>query len=78
MVMKHFLLAFAFLPFCLAAQRDTANQRPRSGYNNSPEDSTQTTHKKLLKVVSLSVYLGGDFYRDGFEDRTILQQAAPQ
>ncbi len=39
-------------------------------------DSTES-QKKLIKVISISLYGGGEFYREGFEDRTIFQQAAP-
>lgn len=40
------------------------------------QDSTQT-QKKFLKIISVSAYGGGNIYRDGYEDRTIFQQAVP-
>ena len=41
------------------------------------EDSTDANNKKCIKVISISAYAGGDIYRDGFEDRTLFQQAQP-
>ena len=42
---------------------------------SAQQDSTDNS--KFIQVISVSAYMGGDFYRDGFEDRTIFQQAAP-
>jgi hypothetical protein len=42
----------------------------------SQEDSG-ATQKKFVRFVSINAYSGGDLYRDGYEDRTLFQQAAP-
>lgn len=39
-------------------------------------DSTES-QKKFIKVISISAYGGGEFFREGFEDRTVFQQATP-
>lgn len=44
---------------------------------NAQQDSSDTPQKKFIRVVSFSAFGGGDIYKDGFEDRTIFQQAAP-
>lgn len=41
------------------------------------DDSLNDQNRPFVKFTSINVYGGGDFYRDGFEDRTIFQQAAP-
>lgn len=59
--MKKFLYAIVFLPAVLIAQ----------------EDSVRPRHGKFLRVISISTYGGGEYYREGFEDRTVFQQATP-
>jgi hypothetical protein len=43
----------------------------------SQEDSTENSRRKFIRVVSISGMLGGEFYREGFSDRTPFQQATP-
>src|SRR5688572_5787591 len=60
--MKKILLALLLLPLVTSAQQ---------------EDSTKRRDPKFVKIVSINAFGGGDFYRDGYEDRTMFQQAAP-
>lgn len=73
--MKKLLFALALLPLALNAQQDST--RRHYGNADDRDDTSDTRHRKLFKVVSISAYMGGEFYRDGFQDRTIFQQAAP-
>lgn len=59
--MKKLLLAIFLLPALLNAQ----------------QDSTRPRHGKFVRFVSINAYSGVDIYRDGYEDRTLFQQAAP-
>jgi hypothetical protein len=45
------------------------------GLTAQDDDSTQ--HKPLIKIVSIVGLAGGEFYREGFEDRTVFQQNFP-
>lgn len=64
--MKKILLFLFVIPFSLAAQvKDTSDAE---GANKQ---------KNFVKFTSISGFSGGDFYRDGYEDRTIFQQAVP-
>lgn len=66
--MKKLLLLASLLPLTLIGQQH---------HDSIQNDSSEHRQKKFVKFVSISGYAGGDFYRDGFEDRTIFQQAAP-
>jgi hypothetical protein len=59
--MKKILLLPALLPLLLSAQQDSTDNEPQ----------------KFIKVISISAYGGGEMYREGFEDRSVFQQAAP-
>lgn len=61
--MKKLLLLASLTPAFLFAQQNS---------------DTTARPKKLIKVVSFSLYGGGETYREGFEDRSVFQQAAPQ
>lgn len=59
--MKKILLVVLLFPSLLIAQQDSV--RPR--------------HGKFVRFVSISGYMGGEIYREGFSDRTVFQQATP-
>lgn len=48
-----------------------------TGISTGDDDTLKRRDPAFVKFTSISVYGGSDFYRDGFEDRTIFQQAAP-
>lgn len=66
--MKKILLLIGLFPVALSAQR--------SDSTSNTDDSTGT-NKSFIQVNSIGLYAGGDTYRDGFEDRSIFQQAVP-
>lgn len=43
----------------------------------SAQDDSTATQQKLIKVISISGYMGGELFREGFSDRTVFQQATP-
>jgi hypothetical protein len=54
----------------------TCSYKATSFVDDTQDDSTET-QKKFIKVISIAGYGGGNLYRDGYEDRTIFQQAVP-
>lgn len=91
--MKNLLLASALLPALLNAQQYTAPQHTsfapvstagisersfdlHTPVRSAAEDST-ASQQKLVKIISFSVAGGGEYYRDGYEDRAVFQQLQP-
>src|SRR5687767_13789061 len=56
------LLLSLIVPCFIGAQEDT---------------TTKEREKKFIRIVSISGYGGAELYSDGYEDRTMFQQAVP-